>query len=258
MEWLSEHLRLASRWWLLNSRKVPLLQELLKQIERKNIKAKRAASTCKLVVGILLRDKVVLVLNDARAPILAFDANEPNFAALEWFVKELAFDIKEMESGATRHLPSSDTTPSSSCHEGEELAKDVVAKLKRHPLCQNAWFLPSRGSFKILRTDKKYFEVGIPDVQKLQKKAKVDTGDLAWQPFETTVIQTYAKALGVLNAETNMALEPFLGGVLNAETNKALETKNPEFGIDLGTKKREETMPRPSQRQRLLTESWVG
>ena len=258
MEWLSEHLRLASRWWLLNSRKVPLLQELLKQIERKNIKAKRAASTCKLVVGILLRDKVVLVLNDARAPILAFDANEPNFAALEWFVKELASDIQEMESGATRHPPSSDTTPSSSCHEGEELAKDVVAKLKRHPLCQNAWFLPSRGSFKILRTDKKYFEVGIPDVQKLQKKAKVDSGDLAWQPFETTVIQTYAKALGVLNAETNMALEPFLGGVLNAETNKALETKNPEFGIDLGTKKREETMPRPSQRQRLLTESWVG
>ena len=150
------------------------------------------------------------------------------------------------------------TTPSSSCHEGDELAKDVVAKLKRHPLCQNAWFLPSRGSFKILRTDKKYFEVGIPDVQKLQKKAKVDTGDLAWQPFETTVIQTYAKALGVLNAETNMALEPFLGGVLNAETNKALETKNPEFGIDLGTKKPEETMPRRSQRQRLLTESWVG
>ena len=246
MEWLSEHLRLASRWWLLNSRKVPLLQELLKQIERKNIKAKRAASTCKLVVGILLRDKVVFVLNDARAPILAFDANEPNFAALEWFVKELASDIQEMESGATRHPPSSDTTPSSSCHEGEELAKDVVAKLKRHPLCQNAWFLPSRGSFKILRTDKKYFEVGIPDVQKLQKKVKVDTGDLAWQPFETTVIQTYAKALGVLNAETNMALEPFLGGVLNAETNKALETKKPE-----------ETMPRPSQKQRLLTE-WGG
>ena len=227
MEWLSEHLRLASRWWLLNSRKVPLLQELLKQIEGKNIRAKRAASTCKLVVNILLRDKVVLVLNDARAPILAFDANEPNFAALEWFVKELASDIQEMESGATRHPPSSDTTPSSSCHDGEELAKDVVAKLKRHPLCQNAWFLPSRGSFKILRTDKKYFEVGIPDVQKLQKKAKVDSGDLAWQPFETTVIQTYAKALGVLNAETNNALE---------------------------TKKPEETMPRPSQKQRLLTE----
>ena len=71
MEWLSEHLRLRSRWWLLNSRKVPLLQELLKQIEGKNIRAKRAASTCKLVVSILLRDKVVLVLNDARAPILA-------------------------------------------------------------------------------------------------------------------------------------------------------------------------------------------
>ena len=106
-----------------------------------------------------------------------------------------------------------------------------MAKLKKHPLCQNAWFLPSRGSFKILRADKKYFEVGIPDMQKLQKKAKVDSGDLAWQPFETTVIQTYAKALWVLNAETN----------------KALETKKPE-----------ETMTRPSQRQRLLTESWVG
>ena len=70
-------------------------------------------------------------------------------------------------------------------------------------MCQNAEFLPSRGSFKILRTDKKYFEVGIPDMQKLQKKAKEDSGDLAWQPFEQTVIQTYAKALGILNAETN-------------------------------------------------------
>ena len=179
------------------------------------------------------QDHVLLVLNDARAPILA-------------------------KEGWPRRGRQGSTTPSSSRHEGEELAKDVAAKLRKHPLCQNAWFLPSRGSFKILRTDKKYFEVGIPDVQKLQKKDKVDTGDLAWQPFETTVIQTYAKALGVLNAETNMALEPFLGGVLNAETNKALETKNPEFGIDLGTKKREETMPRPSQRQRLLTESWVG
>ena len=174
MEWLSEHFRLASRWWLLNSRKVPLLQELLKQIEGKNIRAKRAASTCKLVVSILLREEVVLVLNDARAPILAYDANEPNFAALEWFVKDLASDIQEMEaavgsSGAntTAFNSSSDTTPPSSCHEGEDLAKDVVAKLRKHPLCQNAWFLPSRGSFKIPRTDKKYFEVGIPDMQKL-------------------------------------------------------------------------------------------
>ena len=124
---------------------------------------------------------------------------------------------------------SGSTTPS--CHEGEEIAKDVVAKLRKHPLCQRAWFLSSRGSFKILRTDKKYFEVGIPDAHNFQKKAKVDTGDLAWQPFETTVIQTYAKALGVLNAETNKALD---------------ETTNPEFGIDLGTKKPEETMPRPS------------
>ena len=180
MEWLSEHVRLASRWWLLNSRKVPLLQELLKQIKRKNSKAKKAASTCKLMVGILLRDKVVLVLNDARAPILAFDANEPNFAALEWFVKELASDIQEMESGATRHPPSSDTTPSSSCHEGEELAKDVVAKLKRHPLCQNAWFDSSRGSFKILRTDQKTFEVGIH-----------------------SSIPVIEHAFGFLNAETN-------------------------------------------------------
>ena len=249
MEWLSEHLRLQSRWWLLKSRKVPLLQELLKQIEGKNMRSKQAASTCRLVVSILLRDHVLLVLNDARAPILAFDANEPHFAAIEWFVNELASDIQEMEAAVgssgtntTAVNSSSDTTPSSSCHEGEDLAKDVVAKLKKHPLCQNAWFLPSRGSFKILRTDKKYFEVGIPDMPKLQKKAKVDSGDLAWQPFETTVIQTYAKALGVLNAETS----------------KALETKNPKFGIDLGTKKREETMPRPSQRQRLLTESWVG
>ena len=80
-------------------------------------------------------------------------------------------------------------TPSSSCHEGDELAKDVVAKLKRHPLCQNAWFDSSRGSFKILRTDQKYFEVGIPDVQKLHSSIPV--------------IQTYAKALGFLNAETN-------------------------------------------------------
>ena len=81
------------------------------------------------------------------------------------------------------------TTPSSSCHEGDELAKDVVAKLKRHPLCQNAWFDWSRGSFKILRTDQKYFEFGIPDVQKLHSSIPV--------------IQTYAKALEFLNAETN-------------------------------------------------------
>ena len=100
MEWLSEHLRLASTWWLLNSRKVPLLQELLKQIEGKNMRSKRATSTCRLVVSILLRDHVLLVLNDARAPILAFDANEPNFAALEWFVNELASDIKEMQAAA--------------------------------------------------------------------------------------------------------------------------------------------------------------
>ena len=84
-EWLSEHLRLRKKWSLLNSRKVPLLQELPKQIEGKNIRAKRAASACRLVVSILLRDNVLLVLNDARAPTLAFNANEPNFAALEWF-----------------------------------------------------------------------------------------------------------------------------------------------------------------------------
>ena len=209
MEWLSEHLRLQSRWWLLNSRKVPLLQELLKQIEGKNTRSKRAASRCRLVVSILLRDHVLLVVNDARAPIFAFDANEPNFAALEWFVNELASDIQEMEaavgsSGAktTAVNSSSNTTPSSSCHEGEEIAKDVVAKLRKHPLSQRAWFLSSRGSFKTRRTDKKRFEVGIPDMHKLQKKAKEDSGDLAWQTFEQTVIQTYVKALRFLNAET--------------------------------------------------------
>ena len=133
MEWLSEHLKLRSTWWLLNSRKVPLLQELLKQIEEKNIRAKSAASTCRLVVSILLRDHVLLVLNDARAPILAFDANEPNLAALEWFVNELASDIQEMEAAVgssgtntTAVNSSSDTTPSSSCHEGEDLAKELL------------------------------------------------------------------------------------------------------------------------------------
>ena len=110
------------------------------------------------------QDHVLLVLNDARAPILA-------------------------KEGWPRRGRQGSTTPSSSCHEGEELAKDVVAKLKRHPLCQNAWFDSSRGSFKILRTDQKYFEVGIPDVQKLHSSIPV--------------IQTYAKALGFLNAETN-------------------------------------------------------
>ena len=185
----------------MHSCKVPLLQELLKQIEGKNIRAKRAASTCRLVVSILLRDHVLLVLNDARAPILAFDANEPNFAALEWFVNELASDIQEMESGAgaTTTAVSSSSSKIPSCHEGEEIAKDVVSKLKKHPLCKSAWFLYSRGSFKIPRTDKKYFEVGIPDLQELQKKAKEDSGDLAWQPCKQKVIQTYAKALGFLN-----------------------------------------------------------
>ena len=224
MEWLSEHLRLQSRWWLLKSRKVPLLQELLKQIEAKNIGAKKAASTCKLVVSILLRDHVFLVLNDTRAPVLAFDAEEPNFASLEWFVNELASDIKCMDAAVgssgtitTAKNSSSDTT------EEDDLAKDAVAKLKQHPFCLNAWYLPSRGSFKIQRTDKNYFEVGIPDVKKLQKNARMEIGDLAWQPFETTIIQTYTKSLEVL------------------EINNALETKKPE-----------ET--RPSQKQRLLTE----
>ena len=107
------------------------------------------------------QDHVLLVLNDARAPILA-------------------------KEGWPRRGRQGSTTPSSSCHEGEELAKDVVAKLKMHPLCQNAWLLPSRGSFKILRTDKKYFEVGIPDVQKLHSS-----------------IPVIEHAFGFLNAETN-------------------------------------------------------
>ena len=36
-------------------------------------------------------------------------------------------------------------------------------------------------------------------MHKSQKRAKDDSGDLAWQPFEQKVIQTYAKALGFLN-----------------------------------------------------------
>ena len=76
-------------------------------------------------------------------------------------------------------------------------------------MCQRAWFLTSRGSFKILRTDKKRFEVGIPDIRNLQKNARMEIPD----------------AFEVL------------------DTNNALETKKPE-----------ETMPRPSQKQRLLTE----
>ena len=119
-EWLSEHFRLRKRWWLLNSRKVPLLQELLKQIDWKNLKAKKAGSTCKLVVGIKLRDTVLLVLNNARAPILAFDANEPHLSSLAWFVNELASDIQKMEAAATTTAVSSSSSKRHARHEGED------------------------------------------------------------------------------------------------------------------------------------------
>ena len=230
LDWLTDHLKLPSRWWLAKSRKVPLLQELLKLIEAKNTRAKRAASTCKLVVNILLRDHVFLVLNDTRAPVLAFDAEEPNMASLEWFVNELASDIKYMDAAVgssgtitTAKNSSSDTT------EEDDLAKDVVAKLKKHPFCLNAWYLPSRGSFKIQRTDKNYFEVGIPDIRNLQKNARMEIGDALEvldtnNALETTIIQTYTKSLEVL--DTNNALEKYI--------------------------KPEEK--RPAQKQRLLTE----
>ena len=229
MEWLSEHLRLQSRWWLLKSRKVPLLQELLKQIEAKNIGAKKAASTCKLVVSILLRDHVFLVLNDTRAPVLAFDAEEPNMASLEWFVNELASDIKYMDTTWRPSSGSLEKNSSSDTIEEEILAKDAVAKLKRHPFCLNAWYLPSRGSFKIQRTDKNYFEVGIPDIRNLQKNARMEIGDALEvldtnNALETTISQTYTKSLEVL--DTNNALEKYI--------------------------KPEEK--RPAQKQRLLTE----
>ena len=229
LDWLTDHLKLPSRWWLAKSRKVPLLQELLKLIEAKNTRAKRAASTCKLVVNILLRDHVFLVLNDTRAPVLAFDAEEPNMASLEWFVNELASDIKYMDTTWRPSSGSLEKNSSSDTIEEEILAKDAVAKLKRHPFCLNAWYLPSRGSFKIQRTDKNYFEVGIPDVKKLQKNARMEIGDALEvldtnNALETTISQTYTKSLEVL--DTNSALEKYI--------------------------KPEEK--RPAQKQRLLTE----
>ena len=80
--WLERALDLPARWWILNSKSVPLLQEILYLIG--SLKSKGTAKTTEdlirrrsnMVVGLEIRHHLILVVNDARSVTLALDVED--------------------------------------------------------------------------------------------------------------------------------------------------------------------------------------
>ena len=151
VEWLMKNLKLHSRWWMLNSKRVPLINEILEVINNIN-KNRKTAVHARLVVPIKIRNHVIFVLKDARAVKLAIDSDEPNFEDLDWFVHELGEDIGKLpakgSSSATKPLHDEDPLVS-------EIIDNVVQDLKQHHACKTVCFVRSRRAFKVVKKNLK-------------------------------------------------------------------------------------------------------
>ena len=151
-------------WWVHNSSRVPLLQEVKAQI--KSLKQKKRPNEPREVQALVLleiRGMLLYVKNSSMSVMVGLikepgllNLPHPDSGSLLWFCKELQKDILEnLDDKATKRDPGD--VPA----EYKEQVEEVLGVLKAHPNCQLVHFLPSSKSFRVRKTsrDSKLFSV---------------------------------------------------------------------------------------------------
>ena len=88
--WLDEYLEKPTKWWWLNGRHQPLIQEVLQAIPGTGGKwQKRAGLSKRNLVKIVVRGREVVVMNNRKAVTLAFSATTFDGQDLQWILEAL-------------------------------------------------------------------------------------------------------------------------------------------------------------------------
>ena len=81
--WLGKHFRQPAKWWWSLSRRANIIKDMLEQYPTKLNGRSR-----NVVVPIVVRGQEILVLNERRAVVLAFEEAGAQFESLQWFIDE--------------------------------------------------------------------------------------------------------------------------------------------------------------------------
>ena len=196
--WLEKALDLPARWWSINSKSVPLLQEILYLIG--SLKSRGTAKTTEdlirrrsnMVVGLEIRHHLILVVNDARSVTLALDVEdiEDQKSKLLWFCEELRKDIQILKSQGSSSSSKRKAEKEPLPPEFEEILQQVIEEtLLKHHLVRFAIFSPGR---KALIVNKKNF--GIKNLKKRLSQA-LAKGASEWESLKSLVEDTAMKAI---------------------------------------------------------------
>jgi hypothetical protein len=181
MGWLEKAFKLHTRWWVKNQWEILLLLEIRQAIDSKKVKSginSRMPRLPNAIVAIRIREKVILVQNRSQSLCLAFKPGE-EVETLQWFLEELEKDLEKMQDQAAAPQ-GPQKQRQKHCGLGDEeaqVAKTSLEKVKGHPQCLNASYLPSRSSIKVIKKDKntkQFFVKGLVVIRKKFAETEAD------------------------------------------------------------------------------------
>ena len=209
VKWLEKAFQLPYRYWKTHHADFPLLQEMQQAIESGKVRkggGSRLPRRPDAVVAILIRDKVIFIQNKTSGLALVSKLGE-EVETFQWFLEEIEKDLtKLMDPQDTQpNAASSSTGPSGQKQKRHVLdveEKDIVEasmkKLREHPLCIGAIFLPYRGSLRVTRKDKTTSEIFLSGCKKKRMAAREKQDEEGWEYLRSSFDQTLVSAVEFL------------------------------------------------------------
>jgi len=223
VRWLEKAFQLPVRFWKAHHFEVPLLQEMRQAIDSGKVRkggGSRLPRRPDAVVAIRVRDRVILIQNKTSGLALVSKPDEQR-ETFQWFLEELQKDLEKLKDqhenlhDQQAETASSSTQPSlrkqkrlASDMEEENIIEAAVTKLREHPLCSRATFLPSRDSFRVLRTDRKSSEIFVPGCRKKRQSAREQQDDEAWDNLRSSFDQGVNLAIEFLAGADSPPVAP--------------------------------------------------
>jgi hypothetical protein len=144
-KFIQKHLKVNNKFWRERHGELPLVQEMRKAIDTsKRGLHKKTNKRTGVIVGIKVRDKVVLVQHTKGLVLAAYAGQEKE--AIRWFLEEIENDVKLL--GPRPQQPDSQVDDDDPV---QVIIDTVLLEIRGHPQCHKANFAPSRGCFQIIR-----------------------------------------------------------------------------------------------------------
>jgi len=175
LRWLEKGLNMGLRWWVKNSKTVPLLIEILDVIDSNKHKLKgRDAKLPKhhnTVVAIRIRNEVIFVKNSSTHVVVAFNEGHGQ-TTMAWLVAEFQKDISVMsgvDEGPPQKLRKIQMTLEPTL---DMLLQSALTPIQKHENCQCATWVPSRTEFRVKNYDNVIKSIRVNGFHRLRVQAE--------------------------------------------------------------------------------------